>query len=77
MMEPDERLHRYAMMGVVAYTEQMIIAYEQRTHQMPTMAILGRMEWEHILRSKNTEEFTVAGVTCVPDLTAPYGVQLV
>lgn len=77
MMETDERVHRYAMMGVVAYIQELIISYEKRTHILPAMAILGKLEWEYILRSKNTEEFTVAGVECIPDLTKPCGVQLV
>lgn len=77
MMELEERTHRYAMMGVVAYVQELIISYERKQQRLPAMAILGKLEWETILHSRNDEEFTVAGIPCIPDLTKPQGVQLV
>jgi hypothetical protein len=64
------------MMGVVSYIQERIISYEKETHKLPGFVILGSLEWHEILQSKDDEEFTVAGIPCIPDLTKPQGVFL-
>lgn len=76
-MNNDERLQRYAMMGVVAYVQERIISFEKAAHKLPALVVLGEMEWKQILRCKDDEEFTIAGIPCVPDLTKPCGAHLV
>jgi hypothetical protein len=72
-MNNDERTHRYAMMGVVAYVQERIIMFEKDRRQLPEITILGQLEWE-VLGANMDEDFSIAGIPCVPDLTTPFGV---
>jgi hypothetical protein len=75
MMNNEERKHRYEMMGVVSYVQEMVIAYDKKHEKLPAIAILGKLEWE-ILEATLDEDFSIAGIPCVPDLTKQQGVWL-
>jgi len=75
-MNNDERTHRYAMMGVVAYVEERITKFKQEQGKLPEIVILGKLEWEQIMECAIDEDWSVAGVAVVPDLTSPAGARL-
>ena len=76
-MNNEERTHRYAMMGVVAYVEERIADFQTKNGgQLPTICTLGKLEWEEIMGCTIDEDFSVGGVACVPDLTKPAGANL-
>jgi len=72
----DERRHRYDMMGVIAYVEERIKAFEAENGHKPDMVILGKLEWIDIMGCTVDENWSVAGVPCVPDLTKQQGAVL-
>ena len=75
-MNNDERTHRYSMMGVVAYVEERITKFKEEQGKLPDIVILGKLEWEQIMGCTIDEEWSVAGVAVVPDLTKPAGATL-
>ncbi len=75
-MTNEERMHRYAMMGVVSYIEELITMYFEKTGKKPGIVILGRLEWDEIMGCKLDEDFLVAGIPVVPDFTKLHLVAL-
>ena len=76
MMPNQERVHRYAMMGVTAYIEERIKMYYEKEGKKPAIVILGKLEWEEIMGCTYTEEWSVAGIPVVPNLMKPLGVDV-
>jgi hypothetical protein len=76
-MSNEERTHRYAMMGVVSYIQERISMYaEKNDGKRPEIIILGKLEWTDILGCAYDEDFSVAGIPVIPNLTKFMGVDV-
>ena len=77
---PDaERLQglvqRYAMLGLVSYIEERAKVFEVERKRRPRACIVGQLEWLAILGCEPSEDFSVAGITVIPDDTLTNGVR--
>ena len=75
-MSADERVHRYAMLGLVAYIESKVNEYERANGFKPLSVVVGRLEWETIMGCDPTTEWSVKGVVVVPNDNRESGVSL-
>ena len=67
-MSDTDIVHRYAMLGLVAYVEELIRVFMVENGRKPTMVLLGELEWVAIMECDPLEEFSIAGIACVPKL---------
>lgn len=75
-MTADERLKRYAMLGIVNYVEVQIAIWKAGHDGIAPGAILmGELEWG-IMGAEGADDWSIAGVKVVPDSTSEAGVEL-
>jgi len=70
MTEPHEFMALYAMLGLTAYIEERLKLFEQTEGRKPTIVVVGALEWTVVLQNEPTDEWSVAGVPVIPDLSA-------
>jgi hypothetical protein len=76
-MDNAERTNRYAMMGVISYVQELVIAHNRKHDKMPALAVIGKLECEILGAKAHEDDFSIAGVTVVPDPTRPVGAFLI